>query len=227
MKKQEGGKKRPLAFYNRQSKQHVKDKNYKIERGAVMKKQEIRSAVKTVYQELWDLLSLDVETEHFFKLPKGAEPVEDSEEDEGWNYAYKKINEIRGHVRVLFLGEEKIIRSLDQIVEEVKYFIKNCEVPGVVTRWKRINPILVYFDCAFEVMETCPEAYLEMRRGLTDTRLSCYPDAELIENRKAYFAEAKAKCEHDVIEYSQEQVFQEEILHTLTLLFEDAFWEYL
>lgn len=227
MKKQEGGKNRPLAFYNRQSKQHVKDKNYKIERGAAMKKKEIRSAVKTVYQELWDLLSLDVETEHFFKLPKGAEPVEDSEEDEGWNYAYKKINEIRGHVSVLFLGEEKIIRSLNQIVEEVKYFIKNCEVPGVVTRWKRMNPRLVYFDCAFEVMETCPEAYMEMRRGLTETRLSCYPDAELIEKRKAYFAKAKAKCEHDVIEYSQEQVFQEEILHTLTLLFEDAFREYL
>lgn len=40
-----------------------------------MKKKEIRSAVKTVYQELWDLLSLDVETEHFFKLPKGVEPA--------------------------------------------------------------------------------------------------------------------------------------------------------
>lgn len=33
IKKQEGGKNHPLAFYNRQSKQHVKDKNYKIERG--------------------------------------------------------------------------------------------------------------------------------------------------------------------------------------------------
>lgn len=192
-----------------------------------MKKKEIRSAVKTVYQELWDLLSLNVETEHFFKLPKGVEPVENSEEDEGWNYACKKINEIEGHVSVLFFGEEKIIRSLNRIVEEVKYFIKNYEVPGVVTRWKRMNPRLVYFDCAFEVMETCPEAYLEMRRGLTDTRLSCYPDAELIEKRNAYFARAKEKCERDVIKYSQEQVFQEEILHTLTLLFEGAFQEYL
>ena len=73
--KQEGGKNRPLAFYNRQSKRHVKVKNYKVERGAAMKKKQIRSAVKTVYQELWDLLSLDVETEHFFKLPKGVEPA--------------------------------------------------------------------------------------------------------------------------------------------------------
>lgn len=192
-----------------------------------MKKKEIRSAIKTVYQELWDLLSLDVEAGHFFKLPKGVEPVENSEEDERWNYVYKKIKEIRGHVSVLFLGEEKIRRSLNQIVEETKYFIKNCEVPGVVTRWKRRNPRLVYFDCAFEVMETCPETYLEMRRGLTDIRLSCYPDAEFIEKRNAYFANAKAKCEHDAIEYSQEQVFIEEILHTLTLLFEDAFREYL
>ena len=48
-----------------------------------------------------------------------------------------------------------------------------------------------------------------------------------LEKKNAYFANAKAKCEHDAIEYSQEQVFNKEILHTLTLLFEDAFQEYL
>ena len=66
-----------------------------------------------------------------------------------------------------------------------------------------------------------------MRRGLTDTLLSCYPDEEFIKKKNAYFANAKAKCEHDMTEYSQEQVFKEELLHTLTLLFEDAFQEYL
>lgn len=70
-----------------------------------MKKKEIKNAVKTVYQELWDLLSLDVETEHFFKLPKGAESVENSEEDEGWNFAYGKIKEIRDQVIALFPDE--------------------------------------------------------------------------------------------------------------------------
>ena len=191
-----------------------------------MKKKEMKNAVKTVYQELWDLLSLDVETEHFFKLPKGAESVENSEEDEGWNFAYGKIKEIRDHVIALFSDEREIIRRLLLIVEETKCFIRNCEVPGVVTRWKQINPRLVYFDCAFEVMETCPEAYLEMRRGLTDVRLSCYPDEELVEKRNAYFADAKAKSERNGKEYLEEQVFQEEILHTLTLLFEKDFQEY-
>jgi len=192
-----------------------------------MKKKEIKNAVKTVYQELWDLLSLDVETEHFFKLPKGAESVENSEEDEGWNFAYGKIKEIRDQVIALFPDEWEIIRRLLLIVEETKCFIRNCEVPGVVTRWKQINPRLVYFDCAFEVMETCPEAYLEMRRGLTDVRLSCYPDKELVEKRNAYFADAKARSERNGKEYSEEQAFQKEILHTLTLLFERDFQEYL
>lgn len=192
-----------------------------------MKKKEMKNAVKTVYQELWDLLSLDVETEHFFKLPKGAESVENSEEDEGWNFAYGKIKEIRDQVIALFPDEWEIIRKLLLIVEETKCFIRNCEVPGVVTRWKQINPRLVYFDCAFEVMETCPEAYLEMRRGLTDVRLSCYPDEELVEKRNAYFADAKAKSERNGKEYLEERVFQEEILHTLTLLFEKDFQEYL
>ena len=53
---------------------------------------------------------------------------------------------------VLFLGEEKIKRSLKQIVEETKYFIKNCEVPGVVTRWKRMNPRLVSFNLAIFIL---------------------------------------------------------------------------
>ena len=48
-----------------------------------------------------------------------------------------------------------------------------------------------------------------------------------MEKRNAYFADAKAKSERNGKEYLEEQVFQEEILHTLTLLFEKDFQEYL
>ncbi len=100
-------------------------------------------------------------------------------------------------------------------------------MPGVVTRWKQINPQLIYFDCAFEIMEECPETYADVRKGLTDSHLSCYPDSELIAQRNMYFAKIKERYKHKNIEYSEDKIFQDELLNTLTLLFEDAFKEYL
>lgn len=35
---------------------------------------------------------------------------------------------------------------------------------------KRINPKILYFDCAFDLMEECPESYKEISRGLTDMK---------------------------------------------------------
>lgn len=123
--------------------------------------------------------------------------------------------------------ERKVAKKLSRIIEDTEYFVNQCLIPGVVTRWKRINPQLVYFDCAFDMMEKCPEFYLEMRRGLTDVHLSCYPDAEFIAKRKAYFERIREKNKLKNTEYSEDRIFQDELLNTLTLLFEDEFMEYL
>lgn len=192
-----------------------------------MKKREIRNAIKIVYQELWALLSLYEETDCFNLVPKGGRKIDNPDEEDAWNFVGRKIREIRKSVDTLLLGEQEVAKKLNQIIDETEYFTRQYEVPGVVTRWKRINPQLVYFDCAFDLMEKSPEAYMEMRRGLTDIHLSCYPDSELVKKRNAYFASIREKNERENLKYSEERIFQNELLNTLTLLFEDAFQKYL
>ena len=192
-----------------------------------MEKSEIRNAIKTVYQELREVLSLLEETQFFNYVPKGENMTEHSTEDDASAYFKRKINEIKKHVEPPFLEEHEIAKKLNQIIEETEYFINQCEIPGVVDRWKQVNPQLLYFDCAFELMETAPEAYAEICRGLTGIHLACYPDAELIANRKAYFEKIAENNRLNNTEYSEEKAFQDELLNTLTLLFENEFNEYL
>lgn len=186
-----------------------------------MKKKEIRSTVKTVYRELWDLLSLYEVTERCNETP-GQEMDGDIPD-----YVERQIADIRKTVNVLLLGEKKAAKALMQIIDETAYFVRQCEVPGVVTRWKQVNPRLIYFDCAFDLMEKCPQEYDAMRRGLTEVRLSCYPDAHLLAERNAYFEQSQKRYKHENREYSENGLFQEELQHTLTLLFEQTFEEYL
>lgn len=192
-----------------------------------MKKGEIRKTIKEVYQKLWALLSLFEETEFFYKVPKGEKIAGNSHGDDAKKYVERKIAEIRKSVEPLFPEEEEIVRKLDQIIDETECFVNQCEIPGVETRWKQINPQLIFFDCAFEIMEECPEIYTDVRKGLTDVRLSCYPDPELAAQRNAYFVRVKEQYKRKNIECSEDRIFQDELLNTLTLLFEDAFQEYL
>lgn len=185
-----------------------------------MKKTEIRSAIKTVYQELWDLLSLYEKTEGFNTVPEG-------EEEDCWDYVRNRLSDVRKQVDTLFQREEELAGKLKRIIEETEYFAGQCEIPGVVTRWKQANPKLNYFDCAFDLMEKCPEECEEMRRGLTALSLSFYPDEAMIAERNAYFEEIEKRSEWENLSYSEDRIFQDELLNTLKILFEQDFEDYM
>lgn len=186
-----------------------------------MRRKDIRTAIKVVYGKLWNLLSLYETTDCFNEVPNGEMAKN------AWEYMGSKLLEVKKTVNTLFLGEETLAIKLNEIVDETEYFVRRYEVPGVVKRWKQINPRLLYFDCAFDLMEKNPEIYRTMSRGLSDLSLSCYPDEDLIEDRKAYFNEIKRKNEEDNLQYSDVQIFLNELLHTLTFLFEEDFKDYL
>ena len=186
------------------------------------KDKDIRKGIKKVYRKLRNLLSLYVETECYNKLPDG----EQSEEDI-MDFLGGKIKEIRRQMNILFSENLEIREKLEQVISETEYFIRQCERPGVVVRWKQMNPKLLYFECAFDLMEACPKQYLQMRRGLTGVRLACYPDDELLGERNDYFNRIKEECKQSGTEYSEDEVFQAELLHTMVLVFAEDFWQYL
>ena len=76
-------------------------------------------------------------------------------------------------------------------------------------------------------MKTSPDTYKEMSWGWTDVKLACHPDDTLVEARQSYFAETSERIEDGNFRYSEERVFQNELLRTLTLVFENDFREYL
>lgn len=185
-----------------------------------MRKKEIRSAIKTVFSQLYDLIGLYEETECYNRVP--GDKSADS-----WKYLEKKLFAIRRTVDTFLPGESETAGKLHTIVDETEHFVKSYERPGTVLRWKQLNPQLVFFDCSFEMMDALDkETYLSMQRGLTNVRLSLYPDEEFVAARNAYFEEIRKKNEEHNLKYSEDRIFQNEMLATLKAVFEHDFQEY-
>lgn len=186
-----------------------------------MMAKEIRESIKTIYGMLWEILALYEKTDCYNKVP------ENEKEKDIWDYLGDKLMSVRKNIDMLFLGQEEPAQRLREIVDETEAFVRRYERPGVVKRWKRINPQILFFECSFEIMEKFPEVYKEISWGLSILKLACYPDENLIAARKKYFAEANRKIEEGNLQYTEERVFQNELLRTLTLVFEHDFKEYL
>lgn len=181
---------------------------------------EIRVLIKRIYERLWELLSLYEETECFNRVPKGAE------EDDIWDYMGNRLLEIRREVNQSFLGEKLLRERLLRIVDETEFFVRSYERPGVVERWKKINPRIIFFDCAFDIREQCPDEYLKAMAGISGYELALYPYEALAEKRKKYFAELEEKIKKGNLRYSEDRIFMDELLRTLTMVFEEDFKEY-
>ena len=187
----------------------------------MMNKNDITKGIKTVYGKLWEVLSLYDVTKCYNEVPKGEA------EDDIWIYMGRKIEEVRKEVNSHFLGEREIREKLHNIVDETEYFVRRYERPGVVLRWKQINQKLLYFGCEFELMDEVPEIFKEIQRGLTSISVACVPDEELIQSRKEYFEAINKKSKENNLRYTEEQIFNQELQNTLTLIFENDFSEYL
>lgn len=184
------------------------------------KREEMKKAIQMIYKMLWDVIALYEPTEAYNKVPDGTEK-------DCWNYMSNQLLNIRKELSGLFLDDQQLVEALERIIDETESFVKQYEVPGVVNRWKRINTNLLFFDCAFDLMTNAPECYKEICRGLTEVKLSCYPDEELIDAQKKYFESWKRKCEKGNLQYSQERIFQNELHQTLSMVFRNDFKEYL
>lgn len=186
-----------------------------------MSREEIRLAIKSVFSELYKIISLYEVTGCYNYIPN-------QESVDVWDYMERKILTVRRIVDSLLLGEEEVSKKLHNIIDELEYFVKRYEIPGTVKRWKQINPKLLFFDYAFDMMEGLDnDTYLSMQRGLTDIHLSLYPDQELVTERKEYFEEIYEKNKENNLRYSEERIFQNELHNTLKLVFENDFAEYL
>lgn len=217
-----------------------------------VKKEEIKQWINDVYTRLRELLSLYGETDGFHTVPEGEaeeEPQEflsrkigeirriqqnfslymDEQEIAEAKKLKPKLMAVLPEETIMSIDPEvgEISLKLGDIINDTAYFFDKhvihhdvpSEVSSVVFRWSGINPDLTYYDRVFDLMEKYPDTYMEIT--------PLYPGSELVAERNAYFEKTKERNERENLNWSKEMFFQEELLNTLKLLFEDAFGEYL
>lgn len=176
-------------------------------------------AVHIIYEELAWLLAQYETTDRFNEVPA------DAPEDNIQEYVANRLQNIRNSAAMLFFGDLALAKKVERVIGETEYFITRYEMPGVVQRWKKLNPDLTFFDCAFVLMTEAPEQFRQMRMGLSPFWLSCYPEKKDLRRRKAYFAAARRRFAKAGREYSDYAFFQDELCRTLKLVFQEDFGE--
>lgn len=166
-------------------------------------------SVKAIFDMLHDILAQYEASDRYNQIPG----EEDS--DDPCGYFNGLIENARKKLTSDYLGksDSEEHQKLDRIIGETEEFVTSYEMPGVVTRWRKINPRLNHFDGVFELieevgMETAEELY---REGM----LEFLPSEEDIEARKEYLVHAERA--------NDAGVYQEELMKTLEMVFESDF----
>lgn len=128
------------------------------------------------------------------------------------------------------MGDADTLGKLERIIGEVRWFVKNFETPGVAERWLEINPKLNYFDPVYDVIEEDSDLYLEIENGQwkmweTTIHFGCHPTVKDLLERKAYFDAIKKENEEQNNQFSEERIFQNEVVRTLGMVMAHDFPE--
>lgn len=171
------------------------------------------AALRQIHDRLQGLLGEYTATNCFNDVPEGAS------DPDGLAYALRRLGEIRAEAAPLARCPE-VTERLERILDETEFFLRQYEQPGVVTRWRKLNPHIEFFDCAFDILEDEPELFEQIRTGQTSPiDLACYPAPEELEERARYFAAVEQRFVQEGRAYSDDAAFQDELCQTLDLVF--------
>lgn len=173
--------------------------------------------VKAVFGMLYDILAL-YETSDCYNYIPGTDDM-----DGAWEYFEVLIGNVRKKLTADLLGnrDSAEYQKLEQIINETEVFIKSFSRPGVVMRWRKINPQINFFDCVFDLID---ELGMEKMQALKrEGRFAFFPSAYAIKARDMYFAEKAVQNDEGNLQYTETRLFQNELLQTLAMVFENDF----
>ena len=173
--------------------------------------------IREVYEMLYDVLSLYKASKCYNYLPNTKNA------DGAWEYYESMIDKIRKHINVAFLGKRdtETFKKLYRIIDETEIFVKSFSVPGVVERWREINPTINYFDHVFDLIKELDKEGFEGNSFLN--KFSFVPNEREIKMRNLYFYNKERKNSIGNLRYSEERIYQDELLNTLASVFEHDF----
>lgn len=175
----------------------------------------IQQDVKEIYEMLYELLSIYDVSNCFNHLPNKTNDEEDIS-----LYYMRLIDDIEKKINTKYLFlPDRIKGILTQILNETKVFMCSYSVPGVVDSWIETNPQIKYFDPVFDIIKNNPDIYNKIKAGQYLIKFRFIPTEEDIEQRKLYFEKINEENKNYNFKYSEERMFQNELLKTLTAVF--------
>ncbi|CAM3597056.1 hypothetical protein ERUR111494_01945 [Erysipelothrix urinaevulpis] len=146
---------------------------------------------------------------------------------DGFAFFGEWICELNRAIFKLTLGNLELKTKLMTILEEIEFFIRQYEVPGVVERWLEINPSLAYYDVVYQIMDEHPQLYEKIRTKHHSLSFSFYPSKKDLINRNQYFESINKNNTKKNLQYSQQRLFQNELEKTLNLIIDHDLIDYL
>ena len=178
-----------------------------------------RAEIAQIYERLRGLLAEYTETNCYNVVPERAS------DPDGLAYTTRRLEEIRDEAAPLERCPE-VMERLARFLSETEHFLRQYEQPGVVARWRELNPPIEFFDCAFDLLEEEPELFEQIRTGRCGPLyLECCPGPKDLRRRQDYFAAVRRRFARDGREYSDDAAFQDELCRTLDLVFRADFGE--
>ena len=175
-----------------------------------------------VIYDMLNAILYELECSSYYNFQPGTE-------EDGMAYYDMRFQEIRRAIDSRFWNKREIKNKLYQIVQEEEVLVRSCSVPGVAERWYEINPNIFFFDCVYDFIEESPETYERIRYQNLVEKLpntigfSFYPTEEEVKARNKYFSEIKDRCNKDNLSYSWDRLYQNELVNTLSMIFECEF----
>lgn len=175
------------------------------------------NSVQMVFGMLYDILALYESSDCYNCIPNTDKM------DGAWEYFEGLIVNVRKKLTTDLLGrrDSEEYQKLEQIIDETEIFIKSYSRPGVVKRWRELNPQINYFDCVFDLID---ELGLETALKLySEGSFAFFPSDYIIKARDMYFAEKAMRNADGNLRYTETRLFQNELLQTLAMVFENDF----
>lgn len=166
------------------------------------KKEKKKEKIREIVAMIDDILRQIDKSSQYSYLPDGSQR-------DGWQYYDERLEQMEHRVVALFLGEKEVEERLKNLIEETRIFVRSFSRPGVVPRWCEISQEIMYFDCVYDVLELDWSTY-ENAKEL----FAFQPTEEQIKKRQEYFEILYRKNYANNTKYSEERLFQEEVLRT-------------
>lgn len=166
---------------------------------------------------IYELLDIMTESD-FYNLKL----VDQTDAENG--YYDHRIKDIYSAIDELYIDNPKRNKEWIGVMNPIKDMIHRHEFPGIYDEtWIRANEAITYFDVAFDIAESDPKLFEQIKTENMGIRFSIDVDRDMLARRKKYMCEKAREDESGNTRRSELQLFEEEMKAALKRILVNEF----